>query len=691
MGYPVDFLLQFADLLCDTAPYLLIGFFVAGLLRVFVSARAIRTHLGGESFRSVLKASLYGVPIPLCSCSVIPAATSLRKSGAGKGATASFLISTPETGVDSISVTWALLDPVMTVVRPVLALLTAVCTGWMVGFVERRNGGKGEASEAETDEAGESASCDAEHGHEHGHEHEHDWSTPTDLPWRARVREAFRYAFGPLLDDLNVWLVLGFAISALIATVVPDTFFADVVPGGLPAMLLMLVVATPFYICATGSTPIAAALIAKGMDPGAALVFLLVGPATNATTILVVGRLLGKRALVIYLVGIAGFALLAGGWVNAYYAQSGIDLAAIVSTGLLVEPGWLSILSAVILGLLLYRSLRRTLSWRPWVDRLALSGAVLAYAATAFTLLLPGQEGWVMRFGGVARTLDGPGFYVHWPWPIDRAEVVTPDEVRSFAVGFDPADELPESELEQASEVMTGDGALLRITYAVHYAWADPYAVRFGLADPDLHVRNFSESALRRVVGRDTSANLLVEHRAHIARETAALLQAELDAVGSGVRITSIDVREVHAPPDVHPAYRDVASALEDKVRSSHVASKDRAKVMADAKSTAHRELRESETERDAAILEAKGKAHRFLARLEAWREYRAITDERLRLDAIEEVLRDTRTFVLLGEDAELDLMNVDEDKISGVEALLRKIGQSGGAGRPSSGGDYGY
>lgn len=685
MGYPVDFLLQFADLLCDTAPYLLIGFFVAGLLRVFVSARAIRTHLGGESFRSVFKAALYGVPIPLCSCSVIPAATSLRKSGAGKGATASFLISTPETGVDSISVTWALLDPVMTVVRPVLALLTAVCTGWVVGVVERRSGKRG-ASEEESSGSEAGADCGCDDGHEH------DWSAPTDLPFRARVREAFRYAFGPLLDDLNVWLVLGFAISALIATVVPDTFFADVVPGGLPAMLLMLVLATPFYICATGSTPIAAALIAKGMDPGAALVFLLAGPATNATTILVVGRLLGKRALVVYLAGIAGFALLAGGWVNAYYAQSGIDLAAIVSTGLQVEPGWLSIVAAAVLALLLYRSLRRTLKWKPWVDRLALSGAVLAYAATAFTLLLPGEEGWVMRFGGVARTLDGPGFYTHWPWPIDRAEVVTPDEVRSFAVGYDPADERPESELEQASEVMTGDGALLRITYAVHYAWEDPYAVRFGLADPDLHVRNFSESALRRVVGRDTSANLLVEHRATIARETSALLQAELDAVGSGVRITSIDVRDVHAPPDVHPAYRDVASALEDKVRSSHVASKDRAKVMADAESTAYRELRESETDRDAAILEAKGKAHRFLARLEAWRQHREITDERLRLDAIEEVLRDTRTFVLLGADIQLDLTNVDEDKISGVEALLRILGQQpGAAGRSPSGGEAGF
>lgn len=665
MGFPTEFLRQFADLLCETAPYLLVGFFVAGLLRVFIPAKAVRDHLGKNDLRSILKASLYGVPIPLCSCSVIPAATALRKRGASKGATASFLISTPETGVDSISVTWALLDPVMTVVRPLLAFLTAVCTGWVVGRIDRRKG-SGDPGEGADEAAAEESSGEA-------CAHDHDWdAAPESTSLLGRLREAVRYAFGPLLDDLSIWLIVGFAISALIATIVPDSFFADSFPTGLPAMLLMLLVAAPFYICATGSTPIAAALIAKGMDPGAALVFLLVGPATNATTILVVSKLLGKRALVVYLLGISGFAILAGAWVNSYYLQSGIDLGAIVSAGLGGGPGWFSILAAVLLGILLYRSVRRTRAWKPWMDRLAVTAGVVVYASTAFTLVLPGEAGWIKRFGGVTRTLEAPGFFVHWPFPIESGEIVRPDDVRSFAVGYDSTKERTEEELEEAAEVMTGDGTLLRIAYAVHYSWTDAYAAHFGLADPDRHVRAFAESALRQVVGGHTSGSLLVERRASIAAGTAARLQEELDAIGSGIRITSLNVREVHAPPDVHPAYRDVASALEDKERSSHDASRERAKVMANATSRSYREVRESETDRDAGILEARGKATRFLARLAAYREHKAITDERLRLEAIEEVLRNTRTFVLLGDDVQLDLMNVDEKKTSGIESLLR-------------------
>ncbi len=679
MGFPTEFLQQLADLFCETAPYLLVGFLVAGLLRVFIPARAVRDHLGGNDLRSVIKASLYGVPIPLCSCSVIPAATALRKRGASKGSTASFLISTPETGVDSISVTWALLDPVMTVVRPLLAFLTAVCTGWVVGRFDRRQGSgdAGESSEEVAPEGSNGEAC----------AHHHDWdAAPESTSVWGRLREAVRYAFGPLLDDLSVWLIVGFAISALIATIVPDSFFAESFPTGLPAMLLMLLVATPFYICATGSTPIAAALIAKGMDPGAALVFLLAGPATNVTTILVVSKLLGKRALVVYLLGISGFAILAGAWVNSYYLQSGIDLGAIVSASLVEGPGWFSILTAILLGVLLYRSVRRTRAWKPWFDKVAVAAGVVIYASTAFTLVLPGEAGWIKRFGGVTRTLEVPGFYVHWPFPIESGEIVRPDDVRSFAVGYDPAEARTEEELEEAAEVMTGDGTLLRVAYAVHYSWTDAYAVHFGLADPDRYVRAFAESALRQVVGGHTSGDLLVERRASIAAETAARLQEELNAIESGIRITSLNVREVHAPPDVHPAYRDVASALEDKERSSHDASRERAKVMASATSRSYREVRESETGRDAAVLEARGKAQRFLARLAAYREYRAITNERLRLEAIEEVLSGTRTFVLLGDDVQLELMNVDEKKTSGIEPLLRLGGRESGLERRTTG-----
>jgi uncharacterized membrane protein YraQ (UPF0718 family) len=394
----VDYLREVADLTCETAPFLLVGFLLAGLVVAWVPAAAIYRRLGGDDLRSVVRAALYGVPLPLCSCSVIPAATSLKRAGASKGSTASFLISTPEVGVDSIAVTWALLDPLMTVARPVVAFATAVLTGSGVSLLVRRgwdsaatgelgavadphcHAGHGEAGEAghAGDRAGDGG--DADHAGDPGQTHP---ASRAGDPCHAggegaatcgaegggaraggtvaRLRTAVRYAFGPLLDDLAPWLLLGFLISALIAVLVPDDLFTSTVPAGLPAMLLMIAVATPLYICATASTPVAAALIAKGLDPGAALVFLLVGPATNATTLVVVARLLGAKALAVYLAGITGVAIAAGLLVNEVYALFRLDLAAVVAERAAEEPGWLSAVAGVVVALLLVRSTVRRL------------------------------------------------------------------------------------------------------------------------------------------------------------------------------------------------------------------------------------------------------------------------------------------------------------------------------------------
>ena len=243
-------------------------------------------------------ASLFGIPLPLCSCSVLPVATSLRRSGASKGATTSFLISTPETGLDSIGITYALLDPIMTVARPLGAFATAVFTGSVVNVFVRRGWDSG--SETPPAEA-----HDLAHGDDHGHDHSAVY-TPGGVGKRSLkevARDSMSYAFGPLLDDLTVWLVIGLLVSGLIAILVPDDFFGSVIPAGFVSSILMLLIGTPMYICAAAATPVAATLIAKGLDPGAALVLLLVGPATNATTIAIIARLLGRRVLVLHLIG----------------------------------------------------------------------------------------------------------------------------------------------------------------------------------------------------------------------------------------------------------------------------------------------------------------------------------------------------------------------------------------------------
>lgn len=333
------------DLAAETAPFLFVGFFAAGLLKVFVPTKFIERQLGGEGLGSILKASLLGVPLPLCSCSVIPTAAGLRDAGAGRGPTASFLISTPETGVDSISVTWGLLDPLMTIARPVVSFVTAVITGILVALF-----GGPEPEPVEEPAAGCCAQpdpcCDS--------------GAPEAAGLGAKLRDALRYGFVTLVDDLALWLLIGFGLSGAVAAFVPDSFFTDTVPDGLLGMLLMIAVGTPLYICATSSTPIAATLVAKGLAPGAALVFLLVGPATNATTLLVVSRMLGRRAVVIYLVGIVGSALAAGLLIDWLYAQLGLDLTGRVAELMAHGPGGLAqVLGAALLVLLVVSLVRQ--------------------------------------------------------------------------------------------------------------------------------------------------------------------------------------------------------------------------------------------------------------------------------------------------------------------------------------------
>lgn len=377
------------EVLALSGPWLLLGFVLAGVIHVVLPTRLVYRHLGGDDLRSVFTASVAGVPIPLCSCSVLPTAMSLRKAGASRGATTSFLISTPETGVDSIGITWALMDPVMTVVRPLAALLTALGAGLLVNLQVRLGlagsddgaaeegaapGGPGlqgmkpaTAATSCWDDGASSASAVAEApgvfaasgdpccddgpaaGATDGRE------TP------GFVTRVFAYAFGTLLDDLTPWFLIGLAASGAIAVLVPDDAFGAALAGGWLAMFAMLVIGAPMYVCATASTPIAAALVAKGLDPGAALVFLLAGPATNLATIAVVRGFLGVRVLVVYLVGIAVMALACGALLGPVYAWLDVTpfaqvtaadhdhLGAVATAGGLVTAGLLAVSSARLL------------------------------------------------------------------------------------------------------------------------------------------------------------------------------------------------------------------------------------------------------------------------------------------------------------------------------------------------------
>jgi len=326
----------------DAAIYILFGTAIAGVIQVLVDKDAIARYLGKPGLKSVALAAVFGVPLPLCSCGVIPTAVSLRKNGASKGAVLSFLISTPESGIDSIAISYALLDPLMTIFRPVAAFGTAIIAG-----LSENAFGKKEQNSA-TKQTDSCQYC-AEEGHAN---HNHNLV--------QKFRHGIHYAFVDLLGDIAQWLTIGIVAGGVISYFVPQSFIENYLGSGFKAMLVMLAVGIPLYICASASTPIAAALIAKGMSPGVALVFLLAGPATNVAGILAVGKFLGKRSAVIYLIAISVCAVGLGLLLNWIYFAAGIDIKTTLGKAGEMFPHYIKLIAAIILIVLMINGVIQT-------------------------------------------------------------------------------------------------------------------------------------------------------------------------------------------------------------------------------------------------------------------------------------------------------------------------------------------
>lgn len=338
---------------------MLFGIVAGGVLHSFISPAYVARHLGRGRFLPVLKAALFGVPLPLCSCGVLPAAASLKKQGANSGAVTAFLIATPESGVDSLLISWALLDPIMTVARP----LAAFCTALLAGILENLRQAPGrQPAPMEVLWPGEDSSGTA--GAEQPGSPRH---------WGAKLKSGLAYALNELWGDLAGWFLVGLLAAGLITTVVPEDWLGKYLGGGLPAMLFMLLLGIPLYICATASTPIAAAMILKGVSPGAALVFLLVGPATNVTSIFVLVGLLGKRATALYLLTIAVVSVLCGLALDRVYAVWGISARALVGEAGEMVPPSLEMAGAILLLALSVQPVGRTV--RSWFRRSAGPGS----------------------------------------------------------------------------------------------------------------------------------------------------------------------------------------------------------------------------------------------------------------------------------------------------------------------------
>lgn len=339
---------QIFMLIGEMAPYLLFGFFIAGMMHAFIPSTVYSRYLSGRNFKSVVLATLFGIPLPLCSCGVIPTAMSLRREGASKGATTSFLIATPQTGVDSIFATYSLMGLPFAILRPIAALVTALLGGQLVNLTEE------DAKECECeDECEDECEGESECGCGCGC-----GSKEKPLTFIGKLKDAFHYAFVDMMQDIGKWLIIGLIVAGLITVFVPDTAFELFKDNTLASMLLVLCIAVPMYLCATGSIPIAVALMMKGLTPGAGLVLLMAGPACNMASILVVNKVLGRRTLITYLASIIAGAVGFGLLIDYLLPRDWFVSELIAQDACCHEPlSWFSIACTILLLVLIANSL----------------------------------------------------------------------------------------------------------------------------------------------------------------------------------------------------------------------------------------------------------------------------------------------------------------------------------------------
>ena len=704
----IDFLLAVLQalwaILQEASVYLLVGFLLAGVLAVLVPRQLLTRLVGTGKLRSVLWGSVLGAPLPLCSCGVLPTAVGLRREGATPGATVAFLVATPETGADSISLTYALTDPLMTVFRPIAGVFTAIVAGILTnlfGVTERPAGL----------DVGNTHPGDGDHGHahghphDHGHDHDHRHAEVPPAPAARGPRHAIlgtasrivRYGFRDLLDDVAWWLVLGLVLSAIVEVALPANVFEGIWGGGVASMLLMLVLSIPLYTCAASSTPMAAALALKGLSPGAALVFLLAGPATNIGSVVVLLKVLGMRAVGVYLAAVAIMTLAAGFALNALYQAWGIDPRLTFGTAADFVPDSVKTAGAVLLSALLIVSMWRTRVPEEWLwlrDRVAGTAGLrvtprgLAWGTAFVALLLwlgsgiftvgPSEVGMKLRFGRVVASDLQPGLHFRLAWPFESHRVIAQTLVKRFEVGAPQAPSRAEATRAQLrgrpafgsnaapegaagkvwfakettpedQSLLTGDSNLIDLRYAVPYRIKSGLDYAYNLAEPDALVRSTILAALRGVVAAHPIDAVYTTARDEIEHATRDAAQAMLDRYRAGIEILAFRLLYVHPPEAVHEAFRDVASAQEDKLRTINLANVFAVEKINQAKGEAAAMTEAAAAFKEQRIAAAAADAEAFSLRLDAYRRAPELTKFRLQIEALEDVLPGVRKFVRPG------------------------------------------
>jgi HflK protein len=655
-------IVEIASIFNESAPYLLLGFALAGVLHIVLERSERFSRLLSErGSRSVILAAVLGAPIPLCSCGVLPAGLALRKSGATKGATASFLISVPETDIVSIVMTYGLLGPLMAVARPVAALITAMITGQTMNLADRwiERSDEPSAPEADCEECG---------------------SEPA--PKWGKVRGALHYGFVKFFDDIVGSLILGLLVGGVITALLPRFELGTASGGSLLTMLAMLVVAMPMYVCATSSTPIAAGLVAGGLSPGAALVFLLAGPATNMASVVVLGKHLGRAALVVYLASIALVSVAMGLALDAVVAEATTPLFSVVPLPAAEVVSPLELVASILLAALMYLSLRRTRAFAHSVEAagealgahlsprgVKIAGVVIAavvYLGSGFFVVEPGERGVATRFGRITKSDLLPGLHYHWPFPVGAEDIASVTQVKRIELGYrsQPNKSALDATtggtdaFDDESWMLTGNEDIIDIKWVVQYRVCNSKQsvlnYLYGINDQERLVRDAAESAVRAAVaGRNIDTLLTVDRAAVEAKAKDALLQPFLDRCSTGVEVIGVKLQDVHAPPDVHAAFRDVASAAEDKETSINTAYEYEERIVREAAGDAASRVAAAEAKATDIVERATGEGGAFIDELEAYRLNPDITRLRIRFETIDSVYGRLTKYVSLIPDLE--------------------------------------
>jgi len=715
----------------QTAPFLLLGLLLAGWSKIIIRTRGVHHYLGRPNLRSALYAALFGIPLPICSCSIVPLSLSIKKKGASREANLSFLISTPETSIDTIIITWGLLGPVMMVARPVAAFCTAMFAA-VLSIIDRTDRSAEESPAPEDHDLATRALLPAAVEDDGYHvvgpggfwrsfkhwlanlpifadakkdetaEGESPEQSDRPTPFGVLVRDAHRYAFREMLDDLSLWLVLGIIVAGAIAALVPDEWIAGLPGGEWGSMLFVLLISIPMYVCAVESTPIAAMLIYKGLSPGAALVFLLAGPATNAASLLLIAQFYGRKFIRFYLAAIAVISVLAGLALNRLLALTGWRVAVEVA-GPKTLGFWsvVSLLAAagllVLLGFSFYR-LDWPEKWRSAKNvgrrivaliglflplpepsagrrrfRRRLAGALLGlglavYFASGLYSIGPGDTGFRLRLGKLVGAELTAGLHYRLPWPWETVDVRRTHETRKTDLGF----RFELSFLEQLrrnpyavaesgwhsafttmnvmpeeSLFLLGDENNLEAKFTIFWKIKDPRAFFYTYAKNEDLVALTVESALRGYLAHQQIDDVLAFQRGEIAPTLLPEIQTRLDAYGVGIEVLGLHCVDLHPPMPAVDAFRDVASAMEDRMTRIQVAYTAREADLPKARGNSAKLLAAARAGRNETVAESRGRADNFTARAAAVKEYPELTRWRMFLEYMETVLAGKPKIVL--------------------------------------------